>query len=605
MSSDKLLGINDLPDPHELISADHLPDPQELASSAPVEPGRIEALLRGGAQGLTFGTADEITAGLESALSDKTYQDALKESRSNYKSAEDAHPGYTLAGNLVGGIGGGAALGAVAAPLEGLSLLKGLTGAGEAAGTLAKLKRAAALGAGYGALTSAGTSENSVVDKPLAFAGDVATGAGVGGVGGAGLSALGSTGAKVLNKLNDVGVIGDMTRSFNVGRNGTSYFLPKDVEALENKATVAASSTRDAINDKLAKLSQAKQSILQQATSEGKTVDVTPLFNDAMQRVDALTTDEITGGDKRKLESILKAIPADLDYGNIGPDKVDSIKRMFSQYTKLGDNSLQTPEARKIALDMVKQLDQKVMNSIGDPTTEAALSNLKDDTTQEVSKYLANMKANPDTANNTSIKNLNKGISDLLTTQEVLKQGNTGSQADKINEVQKLRSMLGRTASEGDSGTTARQTIEQTKKVLQNVAPEIADETIGKAQNLADDLYLKKLAKGQTHGGLATLFGVGNVATVGGANLAGSLYGSAESLLTPGSTAFRALSAAANKNGDTAFGTMLDKIANTTDDNRRKAMVNTLMQTPYYRQKLEEAKTKIKGVLGDNDGSEN
>ena len=52
------------------------------------ETGYIEALARGAAQGLTFETADEIAAALESGLTNKPYEQALKESRAEYKAAE-------------------------------------------------------------------------------------------------------------------------------------------------------------------------------------------------------------------------------------------------------------------------------------------------------------------------------------------------------------------------------------------------------------------------------------------------------------------------------------------------------------------------------------
>jgi len=43
-----------------------------------------ESALRGAAQGLSLGFADEITGGVESLLSDKTYDQARNESRENY-----------------------------------------------------------------------------------------------------------------------------------------------------------------------------------------------------------------------------------------------------------------------------------------------------------------------------------------------------------------------------------------------------------------------------------------------------------------------------------------------------------------------------------------
>lgn len=602
MSSDKLVDLNDLPDPQELTGVDHLPSPEELGEYKTKEaPGKLESFLRGGSQGATLGFADELTAGAESLLSDKSYDQALAESRANYKSAEEANPYTSIAGNIGGSIGGAVAGGLALAPLKGMGMLKSLTGAGEAVGALAKLKKAAAVGAGMGAITSAGTSENSVMEKPLALAEDVALGAGMGGAGGAVLSGAGSAIGKGLDKLKKVGAIDKMFHSFDVGKRGYSYFLPDDMERLEGEASKAAGETRDLIQEKLTNFGQAKKAMLDQAETEGKAIDITPLFNKAKTQIDDLTMDEIAAADKRKLQSILNALPPELDYGSIPPSKVDSIKRMFAQYTKFGDESLKTPEARKIAMDMVKSLDEQVLNSVDDSTAKAAILGMKQELGDEVSGYLTRAQGQKST-----IKTMNKGLSELMSTNEILGQ-DSGNLADRTKQIQKLRGMIGRTASEGEGGITARETIKETKKILQDVAPEIAEETFNKAEGLADDLHLKKLAHGQISSGIGNLFGLGNIASVGGSNLAGSMYGSAKALSTPGTTAFRVMSKMASKSGDTGFSTALEKIANTADDSRRKAMVNTLMQTPYYRKKMEEIETKIKAMAGEdeNDGSEN
>lgn len=556
---------------------------------------KLESLARGASQGATMGFADEATAGAESLLTDKTYDQALAESRANYDAAEKANPKTSMAGNLGGSVAGGLALAALTGGMG--------NAAGKAAqtiSTLDKLKKAATVGSTMGAINAAGLSNESLMDKPVELAKDVALGGAVGGLGGAAFSKAGDALGKGVNKAREFGVIDDMFRAFKVGKDGTSYFKPGDVERLESQATKAAGETRDVIQEKLSNFGQAKKEMLEKAEQEGKSIDILPLFNKAKASIDSLTLDEIGAADKRKLQSVLNGLPQELDYGSISPSQADRIKQMFSNYTKFGDESLKTKEARKIATDMVKALDEQVLNSVDDTTAASAISGMKKELGDEVAGYLARAQGDK-----SAVKTMNKGLSDLMTTQDLLKQGGTGSQADKINEVQKLRAMLGRTASEGDGGITARETLKETKRVLQNIAPEIAEETIGKAESLADDLYLKKLAKGQIQSGVGNLFGIGNILSVGGSNVAGSLYGTANALSTPGTTAFRVMSKYASKEGDTALSAALEKIATTTDDNRRKAMVNTLMQTPYYRKKLEDIETKIKAMAGEDDGSEN
>jgi len=94
---------------------------QPDVSEVPVEePSMLESFARGAEQGLTFGFGDEINAALEAATSDKTYDQAVQESRQAFDAASAANPITSIVGNIAGGIapasmlsklvGGGAAL---------------------------------------------------------------------------------------------------------------------------------------------------------------------------------------------------------------------------------------------------------------------------------------------------------------------------------------------------------------------------------------------------------------------------------------------------------------------------------------------------------------
>lgn len=125
----------------------------------------LESLLRGSAQGLSLGFADEITAGAESLLTDKAYDDAIKETRANYHKAEAANPASYMTGNVAGSVG--------AAFIPGLNVAKGATLAGRVG--------IAALG---GAVSGLGNSE---AQDAAGLAKDTAIGAGLG----AGLQGVG------------------------------------------------------------------------------------------------------------------------------------------------------------------------------------------------------------------------------------------------------------------------------------------------------------------------------------------------------------------------------------------------------------------------------
>ncbi len=156
--------------------------------------GVLESLLRGAGQSATFNFADELTALGESALGsmglvpDKTYEQALGESRENYATAREANPVAFGAGEFGGGLAA--------------SFVPGM-GAGkivQAAGAGRKILEAGKLGAKFGALSGLGASEDKGID-------DVLTGALVGGAGGAGMqgavSGLGALGRGIAGKVRD------------------------------------------------------------------------------------------------------------------------------------------------------------------------------------------------------------------------------------------------------------------------------------------------------------------------------------------------------------------------------------------------------------------
>ena len=49
------------------------------------DPSMLESFARGAEQGLTFGFGDELNAALEAATSDKTYDQAVAESRAKFE----------------------------------------------------------------------------------------------------------------------------------------------------------------------------------------------------------------------------------------------------------------------------------------------------------------------------------------------------------------------------------------------------------------------------------------------------------------------------------------------------------------------------------------
>lgn len=122
----------------------------------------IESFGRGLLSGASLGFADEITGGIESLLSDKSYEQARNESRNNYKTAQEANPisygsgefGGSLATAFVPGLNTAklGSLGARVTANAGLGAVAGL-GLSDSDNTMGQLKDAATGGALAGGLS--------------------------------------------------------------------------------------------------------------------------------------------------------------------------------------------------------------------------------------------------------------------------------------------------------------------------------------------------------------------------------------------------------------------------------------------------------------------
>ena len=139
---------------------------QEITQPTPPQVSQLESAIRGGAQGATFGGIDEATAllrnlaGRTPLLPEKSYEQALQESRQAYRQAQEANPITYTGSEFAGG-----------------ALTSLIPVLGQAA-TGAKLGRLVAMGAGTGALSGLGYSEGETV-------GEIARDVGIGGTIGA------------------------------------------------------------------------------------------------------------------------------------------------------------------------------------------------------------------------------------------------------------------------------------------------------------------------------------------------------------------------------------------------------------------------------------
>lgn len=112
-----------------------------------------ESFLGGTDQGLSFGFSEEIMAGLDSLLSDRTYEELLEERRQLQRAQQTANPNWYIGGEIAGTVptifipvGGAAAAGARGATTAGRAALQGAT-------------RALPAGVGLGGLSGFGHGE--------------------------------------------------------------------------------------------------------------------------------------------------------------------------------------------------------------------------------------------------------------------------------------------------------------------------------------------------------------------------------------------------------------------------------------------------------------
>lgn len=136
-------------------------DPNQPFDEAPKrDVSMLESGLRGAAQGLSLGTSDEITAGLESAFTDKTYDQALYEAQKANQEARDANPVTYYGSNIAGGvatsfvpglnIAKGASALAAGAKLAGIGAVSGFAGTD---GTVDQRIKGGLTGAALGGVT--------------------------------------------------------------------------------------------------------------------------------------------------------------------------------------------------------------------------------------------------------------------------------------------------------------------------------------------------------------------------------------------------------------------------------------------------------------------
>lgn len=214
------VSFQDLPtakqDGFDLVGA--TPLPRVVDSESPVS--KLEAAIRGGAQGIALEFADEAEARARAALGQGEYEDILPQVRDRFKQAAQEQP-VTYYGSDVAG--------SFLVPVPGLGLAsKAIKGTNLAA----KAGRAAAAGATGGALVGAGSSEAEDVSG---IATDAAKGAAMGAAIAPALESVGKLAVKGAVKVADSPLLGrQIRRAYKIAKETKQQFN-EGVQALQDK----------------------------------------------------------------------------------------------------------------------------------------------------------------------------------------------------------------------------------------------------------------------------------------------------------------------------------------------------------------------------------
>lgn len=257
----------------------------------------VQDVVRGGAQGVTLGFADELEGALRAAANAGASDQSLRElytkyrdvARQKYKESEERSPYLSMAGNVAGGF---------VLPL----------GALKTAGTgLSRVGQIAKMGAKAGAVTAAGTSEAETLPE---LAEDVATGGVVGGVLGGGISAIGAIPSGISRALTkakrESTLVGDLAIAREAGKTGEKLTGQTRFAKVENRLMKELKKFAEAMDEQGLLTGKEKESLL--AEHSDKTKDFTKLFSDRKSALEKLKQKNLTPEQNNAVQKQLNQI---------------------------------------------------------------------------------------------------------------------------------------------------------------------------------------------------------------------------------------------------------------------------------------------------------
>lgn len=541
------------------------PTPDELGVKGikPVAPAadvsRLEALLRGGAQGATLGFSDELSGAGSAALGalkgksldeiKDIYKKSRDESRTANEAAESAHPALYTTGSI-----GGSLLPAV--------LSGGLGEAAEGASALSRLGSAAKTGAAIGAVNGLGDSNADLTSgSPSALgsaAGSALGGAALGGITGGALSGVGSV-------LGEAGA-GKLGTAYNMGTEGTDLLSKAGREAVGQEGYGTAAE----YVKKLKKLRADTGADVTDLTSSDAPIDAGATIDKLKGLVSQLSDDiPSQSQDKQTLQSLIDRYEqVSPDEAPVDPNELTStVKQMaglksgLSELSSYGNNSLQSGFGNATA----KTGAQTVGNALEDavPTLEDA-----NDTFSSVDKANRMLGVKPGSTDDAATLKLGNLINSL---KNNTKAGNSarfkfGNAIDNLGDDSDLADQF-----QSDALDTAKRV---------ETARQAGSEQFG-AGGIVGALKGGSLQAANAAGQA--------VGSIGQSMVGKSVGGAAKYLSNLGPDSLQTIAKAVSDHGGDVgqkLGNILNEAAS-RDETGRNALIFTLMQNPVYRQLLQ------------------
>lgn len=604
------------------------------------ETSMLEAGLRGAAQGATFGMADELTARAESLLTGKPYDQALQESRSEYKAGEQEYPITSAIGEVAGGIGQAVGLtaltGGAAAPAAGAGAVGRIARLGQMAknvlipttkaGAAKNILTAARTGAIAGGLTGVGKSEKEGLEALKEAPASALAGGVVGGVIGGASEALGAAGKKVSQTLTKAIEEKRLPQMFRMasfaakeGAEGRTYVSEGAKDTAKKEIVDTAKKVIDDMDNELSSAKEVRNFIVDNSISKFSVNDILDGLKSKVSEVTDVEASPILQRLNSDIKTIMKVpkkgLPQLLDAQGmpIQPKAEISPRQAYlivkSIRNELNDEKL--PETLRTPLkEAVKEIKDRINGSVN----EQEIQNLLSGNDKMLGKYNSLRADSSDdlvsatgevikgTKNLPTLQMLDTKMNKILSSAETMGINPSKTDlADKFSDERKLSQLFFSLAKDTQSGILGEANFQTAMNTLETAAPNLAKKIKTSVDPVVKVNEYLRYTEGQAGAGPRTtdrgLIG-GVVSDIGkygveGANIAAYLKSKqpVQTILRPTVTTLNTFKSKLDQkliaNPDNKpvqmFAGMVKNALDQKDESRRAAMLNTLMQYKAFR----------------------